>query len=58
MYVEHPQKTLRFWDGFAFRHTAPAILVHHFNLRTVFAVMSHTSVFRCDDRSKGPCKEL
>ena len=22
MHVEHPQKTLRFWDGFAFRHSA------------------------------------
>ena len=27
--------------------TAPAILFHHFNLRTVFAVISHTSAFRC-----------
>jgi len=22
MHVEHPQKTLRFWDGFAFRYSA------------------------------------
>ena len=21
MHVEHPQNTLRFWDGFAFRHS-------------------------------------
>ena len=27
--------------------TAPAVLFHHFNSRTVFAVISHTSVFRC-----------
>ena len=27
--------------------TAPAILFHHFNSRTIFAVISHTSAFRC-----------
>ena len=27
--------------------TAPAVLFHHFNSRTVFAVISHTSAFRC-----------
>ena len=30
--------------------TAPAILFHHFNLRTIFVVISQTSAFRCMHR--------
>ena len=39
-----PKISSGFWLRFA---TEPAILFHHFNLRTVFAVISHTSAFRC-----------
>ena len=35
-----------FWMALRFA-TAPAILFHHFNFRTVFAVISHTSAFLC-----------
>ena len=40
------KKRYVFWMVLRFA-TAPAILFHHFNLRTVFAVISHTSAFRC-----------
>ena len=35
-----------FWVVLRFA-TAPAVLFHHFNSRTVFAVISHTSAFQC-----------
>ena len=38
-----------FWMVLRFA-TAPAILFHHFNLRTVVAVISRTSAFRCTHR--------
>ena len=39
---------IRYVFGIVLRFaTAPAILFHHFNLRTIFAVISHTSAFRC-----------
>ena len=45
MHVEHPQKILCFLDCFALRH---AILSHHINLRTVFAVnITHISISTC-----------
>ena len=40
------KKRYVFWMVLGFA-TAPAILLHHLNLRTVFAVISHTSAFRC-----------
>ena len=45
IYVEHPQKRYVFWMVLCFA-TAPAILFHHLNLRTVFAVISHTCMYR------------
>jgi hypothetical protein len=47
-----PKISSGFWLRFA---TEPAILFHHFNLRTVFAVISHTSAFRCNYVSPLPC---
>ena len=47
MHVEHPKRNVTFfWIVFRFA-TAPAILFHHFNLPTFFAVISHTSAFQC-----------
>ena len=47
MHVEHPKRNVTFfWIVFRFA-TAPAILFHHFNLQTFFAVISHTSAFQC-----------
>ena len=42
--------TVKFFEMVLCFATAPAILFHHFNLRTVFAVISHTSAFRCMHR--------
>ena len=45
-----PSKNVTFfWMVLRFA-TAPAILFHHFNLRTVFAVISHASAFQCMHR--------
>ena len=47
MHVEHPQKTLRFWDGFAFRHSSSDSFP---SLQLADHLCGDLSAFRCMHR--------